>query len=150
MPLVVSARPRRQNRSQPAAFTGSPAIHAGRILHHVPTDADAIANRIDVGRAEMSRDLKGNLSCTVAESRHRSAIFAARIGKPLVSGLFFLALAAHPAVAQPPPTFAGCQNDVQGANDVPGQKDLTRFCVAGGNGTFELFTQWNWDLVLTL
>src|SRR5438128_1152073 len=42
------------------------------------------------------------------------------------------------------------QNEVQGANDVPGQKDLTRFCVAGGNGTFELFTQWNWDLVLTL
>jgi len=37
MPLVVSARSRRQNRSQPAAFTGSPAIHAGLILH-VPAD----------------------------------------------------------------------------------------------------------------
>src|SRR5438876_10313405 len=103
MPLVVSARPRRQNRSQPAAFTGSPAIHAGRILHHVPTDADAIANRIDVGRAEMSRELKGNLSCTVAGSRHHAAIFAARTVKALAAGLLRFALAAPPAAAQTPP-----------------------------------------------
>src|SRR5207244_11662100 len=49
----------------------SPANHAGRILHHVPTDADAIANRIDVGRAEMSRDKNGikECLCTVAGSR---------------------------------------------------------------------------------
>jgi len=39
-----------------------------------------------------------------------------------------------------------CQNDVQGANDQPGQKDLTKFCVAAGNGSpYELYTKWNFD-----
>jgi len=55
-----------------------------------------------------------------------------------------IALAAPPAAAQ---TFVSCQNDVQGANDQPGQKDLTRFCVEPGTSPFEVFTQWNWDLV---
>jgi hypothetical protein len=96
----------------------------------------------------MSRDLKGNLSCTVAGSqRPDAAIFAARIGKALLLGLFLFTLTASPAAAQPPPVFTGCQNDVQGANDEPGQKDLTRFCVAAGNGPFQLFTQWDWDLI---
>ena len=87
----------------------------------------------------MSRDPKGYLSCTGAGSRRSPAvIFAGRIGKALAAGLFLLAVAAPPAVAQPP--FNSCQNDVQGANDVPGQKDLTRFCVEPGASPFEVFT----------
>lgn len=56
-------------------------------------------------------------------------------------------LASTPAAAQlPVPT--SCQVDVQGANDQPGQKDLTQFCVdPGDNGPYELHTLWNWDLV---
>src|SRR5206468_2347136 len=37
----------------------------------------------------------------------------------------------------------------QGANDQPGQKDLTRMCVAAKTGPsdlFELYTKWNWDI----
>ena len=69
----------------------------------------------------------------------------ARIWGAIGLALFLFALAAPPAAAQP--VFNSCQNDVQGANDVPGQKDLTRFCVEPGTSPFEVFTQWDWDLV---
>ena len=50
--------------------------------------------------------------------------------------------------ALPAPEF--CQKDIQSANDQPGQKDLTQFCVEipivpeGGPGP-ELNTRWAWD-----
>ena len=43
MPFAVLARTRRQNRSQPAAFAGSPATHAGPIRQLLLT-RDAIAD----------------------------------------------------------------------------------------------------------
>jgi len=43
------------------------------------------------------------------------------------------------------PAMAGCQSDLSGANDVPGQKDLTRLCVDEGTGAFDLAIAWNWD-----
>lgn len=47
------------------------------------------------------------------------------------------------------PSFATttCETDQQLANDEPGQKDLTKFCVSTGDDTFELLTEWNWDQV---
>src|SRR6185503_11837360 len=47
------------------------------------------------------------------------------------------------AAVLPVPTT--CQNDVLGANDQPGQKDLTKFCAAAGSSPYELYTKWNWD-----
>jgi hypothetical protein len=53
-------------------------------------------------------------------------------------------VAAEAAAVLPVPT--DCQNDVLGANDQPGQKDLTKFCVAAGNGSpYDLYTKWNFD-----
>ena len=71
-----------------------------------------------------------------------------RRGATLTLALLVGVFAALPAAAQlPVPT--DCQVDVQGANDQPGQKDLTLFCVEGGdNGPYELHTLWNWDEVL--
>ena|SRR5947208_1617999 len=96
----------------------------------------------------MSRDGKGYCSCTVAEPRPRAAVFAARIGKALAQGLFLFAFAlvASPAAAQP--VFNSCQNDVDGPNDQPNQKDLTKFCVEPGTGVFEIWTKWNWDEIV--
>jgi hypothetical protein len=31
------------------------------------------------------------------------------------------------------------------ANDVPGQKDLTKWCADAGTGVYELYSLWNWD-----
>ena len=44
-----------------------------------------------------------------------------------------------------------CKSDVQGKDDEPGQKDLTRFCVglasdAGTSCTADFGVQWNWDV----
>ena len=52
-------------------------------------------------------------------------------------------IAAEAAAVLPVPT--DCQDDVQGANDQPGQKDLTKFCVAAGNSPYELYTKFNFD-----
>jgi len=50
-----------------------------------------------------------------------------------------------PAVAALPEPTA-CFNDLQGANDEPGQKDITRFCAEEGTGTpFEIHTIVDWD-----
>jgi hypothetical protein len=65
-----------------------------------------------------------------------------RFGKHLAGAVLALALVslvAHPAFAQ---TFS-CASDAQGVNDEPGQKDLTRVCVAAGSGDFELYSKWN-------
>ena len=51
-----------------------------------------------------------------------------------------------PAVAGHLPVPSDCQSDVDGANDQPGQKDLTQFCAAAGTSSIELNTKWNWDL----
>jgi hypothetical protein len=61
----------------------------------------------------------------------------------VILALLFVGVASPPAFAQP--VFV-CAPDAQGANDEPGQKDLTRVCAAAGTGVFELFTKWNWDL----
>ena len=66
--------------------------------------------------------------------------------------LFVLAitLAAFCTIATPSwavlPVPTNCQNDVDGANDQPGQKDVTRYCVDIGNGSpYELLSLTNWD-----
>src|SRR6185369_9258115 len=38
-----------------------------------------------------------------------------------------------------------CLNDLQGADDEPGQKDLNQFCEDPGTGGFELLASWNFD-----
>jgi hypothetical protein len=55
------------------------------------------------------------------------------------------ALTASAALAAIPiPT--NCQNDVDGANDQPGQKDITRFCFdLGDSSPYELLALTNWD-----
>ncbi len=46
------------------------------------------------------------------------------------------------------PIPTDCQSDVHGANDEPGQKDLTQFCAeSGDNSPYELHTLWNWDII---
>src|SRR5437773_11559647 len=61
----------------------------------------------------------------------------------VILALVLVGIAAPPAFADP---VFQCANDAQGANDVPGQKDLTRACVAPGSGNYELYTKWNWDI----
>src|SRR6185503_20436962 len=94
----------------------------------VPSRTAATALGIDVGRLKMSRDSKAEELCTVAGPRRSpAATFAARFGRAPVRGLFLvaLALAGAPVVGQV------CNNDQQGPDDLPGQKDLTRFCAGG-------------------
>lgn len=63
--------------------------------------------------------------------------------------LAVLVLSASPArdviAALPIPT--SCQSDLDGANDQPGQKDITEFCVEPGLGTpFEIHSAANLDI----
>jgi len=51
-------------------------------------------------------------------------------------------LRSQVAHAVTPP--AGCVNDTAGANDEPGQKDLTQLCTLSSNSTAVHIT-WNWD-----
>src|SRR5690242_13920973 len=63
--------------------------------------------------------------------------------RALLSALFSIALLAYatPAVA------SHCIVDVNGANDVPGQKDVTEFCSGMGDGSpFDLIATANFDL----
>jgi hypothetical protein len=62
----------------------------------------------------------------------------------LATGIITLVLASPAAAALPTPT--NCQSDVQGANDQPGQKDVTEFCVDIGSSPFELYTSMSLDL----
>ncbi len=66
--------------------------------------------------------------------------------------LFQLSLLGSNGVAGPQSAFAslpspgGCQNDVDGANDEPGQKDVTRTCVGQGDGLpYDVIVSANWD-----
>ena len=62
----------------------------------------------------------------------------------LVVSYFSLFAAFSSWAVLPIPT--DCQIDLQGANDEPGQKDLTQLCTdLGDNSPFELHTLWNWD-----
>src|ERR1043166_1567037 len=55
-----------------------------------------------------------------------------------------LTLGTRSAFAQlPAPAF--CDTDAQGANDQPGQKDLTQFCIDFGTGIYDLIDRWDWD-----
>jgi hypothetical protein len=59
----------------------------------------------------------------------------------LAALLLASALTATPALA-----VLNCQDDIDGANDQPGQKDITQFCGELGNGSpYELVTSINWD-----
>src|SRR5262245_22192263 len=49
-------------------------------------------------------------------------------------------LTATPAFA-----VANCVNDLQGADDEPGQKDLSKFCSEPASGGFELTATWSFD-----
>ena len=51
------------------------------------------------------------------------------------------------SIGFPVPPDEQCAEDLQGANDEPGQKDLTKWCVDFGSGGFELNVKWNWDNV---
>lgn len=77
-------------------------------------------------RVPVRRSLRGLLS--------GSAVFA-----------LVVFLCAPPALAALP-VPSNCQNDVDGANDQPGQKDVTRYCTDLGDGSpYDLLTLSNWD-----
>src|SRR6266566_4374306 len=88
------------------------------------------------------------MECTCRWLRDSAAATGKRISAlgTGISGAVMLAvllvgLGPVPAHAQ---TFS-CANDAQGVNDQPGQKDLTKMCVAPGSGSFQLYTKWDWD-----
>jgi hypothetical protein len=66
--------------------------------------------------------------------------------KSLASAVCLLSLSCLVVAASPMVASAQCQNDVDGANDQPGQKDITRLCLTPGDG---LPHEWevtaNWD-----
>lgn len=41
-----------------------------------------------------------------------------------------------------------CQNDVEGVDDEPGQKDLTKMCINNDNEPASTGVSWNWDEIL--
>src|SRR5438128_653815 len=50
------------------------------------------------------------------------------------------------AAASPSLAAFRCTSDLMGANDQPGQKDLTQFCIDPiGSGPFHFVVSWNWD-----
>jgi hypothetical protein len=55
-------------------------------------------------------------------------------------------LAAGPSIAAPaPPLVADCLYDSGGANDVPGEADVTRGCAKQGSAPFEIDASWSID-----
>jgi uncharacterized repeat protein (TIGR01451 family) len=48
-------------------------------------------------------------------------------------------------LTEPLPIVWTCQDDLQGPNDEPGQKDLTKMCSDYGQLPETLYTKWNWD-----
>ena len=50
-------------------------------------------------------------------------------------------------VAHPASAALVCQNDEQGANDLPGQKDLTRQCQDNAPAAGTVGVSWNWDTI---
>src|SRR5437867_8971114 len=79
---------------------------------------------------------------SAAATGKRISAFGTGISGTVILAMLLVGLGSAPAYAQ---TYQ-CANDAQGANDVPGQKDLTRMCVAPGSGPYELYTRWNWDI----
>ncbi len=62
-----------------------------------------------------------------------------------ILALFAALLVLQPAAAQVLVPDQ-CVSDADGANDQPGQKDLTQWCVDLGDGSpYELHAKWNWD-----
>src|SRR5947209_4947742 len=81
------------------------------------------------------RSARGNtMECTCRRLRNSAAavrtktLFATGVFRVAALALMLVGLGSAPAYAQ---TYS-CANDAQGANDQPGQKDLTRMCVAAG------------------
>jgi hypothetical protein len=52
---------------------------------------------------------------------------------------------ADAAVGPNDPTQVVCTNDTQGANDEPGQKDLTKMCYDGSGTPTSVYAEWDWD-----
>jgi hypothetical protein len=76
------------------------------------------------------------LALSRADSNHGFAIFLLRIAVFSVAAVIATAGLAH----------AQCQNDVDGANDEPGQKDITSVCLTPGDGLpYEWEVVTNWD-----
>src|SRR5262245_31648629 len=85
------------------------------------------------------------MECTcrwLRNSAGKTSRFGPTMAFVVALAVLLFGVGSTPAYAQ---TFS-CANDAQGANDQPGQKDLTRMCVAAGSGAFELHTKWNWDI----
>jgi hypothetical protein len=77
----------------------------------------------------------------------RLALVAAAV---VLSLLLFTSLVlamppAGPNSAPAAPADVTCVNDIDGANDQPGQKDLTRFCLDTAGLPVTLTVGWNWD-----
>jgi hypothetical protein len=82
---------------------------------------------------------------SAAATGKRISALGTGISGAVILAVLLVGLGSAPAYAQ---TYS-CADDVQGANDQPGQKDLTRMCVAAKTGPsdpFELYTTWNWDI----
>jgi uncharacterized repeat protein (TIGR01451 family) len=84
-------------------------------------------------------------------TQSRLSIYSGRIKNSLVSVLFIATQIAFPLAAAG--VFVGhaaaagssCVVDTAGANDVPGQKDLTKLCADYSGLPSTLATTWNWD-----
>src|SRR5438093_12317595 len=84
---------------------------------------------------------------SAAATGKRISALGTGISGAVILAMLLVGLGSAPAYAAPPPDSAFfCADDAQGANDQPGQKDLTRMCVAGPSGVYELYTKWNWDI----
>src|SRR5512133_3745039 len=67
-----------------------------------------------------------------------------RIGLTVVIAIL-LALGVAVYVSSTVQAAFSCVNDTAGANDEPGQKDLTQFCVDNSGLPTSLQVTWNWD-----
>jgi len=74
--------------------------------------------------------------------RRRAGSLASRVALLAAFGL----LLVMPAHAGHLPVPTNCQPDVDGANDQPGQKDVSQYCIDVGDGSpYELIVSTNWD-----
>jgi hypothetical protein len=64
----------------------------------------------------------------------------------LAAAIWLLSLSFFVVAASPTVASAQCQNDIDGANDEPGQKDITSVCLISGDGLpYEWEVTANWD-----
>src|SRR5262249_1365311 len=61
------------------------------------------------------------------------------------AGALAIALAGWLALVATPVHAQQCTNDLQGADDEPGQKDLDQFCIVGSCGGSKTAITWNFD-----